>query len=178
MHTKTQKLIPKQQTLSNEIKILFLDFDGVLTSYDEGSYVSNPFAYGPSLTICKKVIKLCDETKAKIIISSNWRRFELDDSYSINNITIKNPLPKLYDILGKYIIGQLPPYRHTTKSEALILWFEETNYKGTHWVILDDDKREGLGTTSDFDIKHHYIEINPIYGITDKNIEQIKKIIG
>jgi hypothetical protein len=71
----------------------------------------------------------------------------------------------------------LPPEKHVTKAIALILWFEETNYRGDRWVILDDDYHEELGSTTDFNINKHYIETNPEFGITDKNIEQIEKII-
>jgi histidinol phosphatase-like enzyme len=69
----------KNKTLTNETKLLFLDFDGVLNSYEEGGYKTHtPEEYGPSITICNKIIKLCKETGAKIIISSNWRKFKPD----------------------------------------------------------------------------------------------------
>ena len=162
--------------ITNETKLLFLDFDGVLNSYNEGSYVTHsPDNYSPSITICNKIIKLCKETDAKIIISSNWRKFKPDGWYIFNNKKYYNPLPKLYNLLDKYIIGTLPPEKYVTKSIALILWFEETNYKGNKWVILDDDYQEELGITFDYNINKHYIETNREFGITDNDIIQIKK---
>ena len=162
----------------NNTSLIFLDFDGVLNSYDEGSYVTNPpELYGPSKTICSKIEKLCQKKSAKIIISSNWRKFNLTDSYKFNTNYYSNPLTKVYDLLGKFIIGTLPPYRHITKAEALILWFEETNYQSENWVIIDDDERERLGTTSDYNIKNHYIQTNPKFGITDKVIIEMEKFL-
>ena len=169
-----------QKNIFNDLNtsLIFLDFDGVLNSYDEGSYQTNvPETYGPSKTICDKIIKLCERTGSKIIISSNWRKFDPDGVFKFNTEYYQNPLPKVYELLGKYIIGTLPPYRHTTKAECLILWFEETNYKGEKWVILDDDPREGLGTTNDWGINKHYIETNPKYGITDEIITKIEKFV-
>ena len=178
MYSQSNKMKLKNKTLTNETKLLFLDFDGVLNSYEEGSYKTHSSEeYGPSITICNKIIKLCKETGAKIIISSNWRKFNPDGWYIFDGIKYKNPLAKVYELLGEYIIDTLPPEKHVTKAIALILWFEETNYRGDRWVILDDDYREELGSTTDYNINKHYIETNPEFGITDKNIEQIEKII-
>ena len=47
------------------MKIIFLDFDGVITT--EASYSRL------DLEKMKLVKKICDETGAKIVISSSWR---------------------------------------------------------------------------------------------------------
>lgn len=159
-------------------KILFLDFDGVLNSYEEGSYMTNSHeTYGPSKTICEKVKKFCEKNNVKIIISSNWRRFELDGWYRFTHGKVQNPLPKVYEILGDYIIGTLPPIRYVTKAEALILWIEENDFKSDKWIIIDDDPRENLGNTHDYGIKDHYVQTNPEFGITDEIIEKLEKIL-
>ena len=62
--------------------------------------------------------------------------------------------------------------RHITKAEALCLWFED-NYRLDKWVIVDDDPREHLGTTSDFGIKYHYVQTNPEFGITEEISKEI-----
>lgn len=166
----------KSKTVGQNTKLLFLDFDGVLNSYSHGSYRTHtPDEYGPSHEICERIKKLCERSGAQIIISSNWRKFDIDGQYRFNENFYTNPLSKVYGLLGEHIIGTLPPYRHVTKAECLILWFEETGYMGDKWVILDDDKNENLGITSDYDIKNHYIEVDPEFGITEKIIEKIEK---
>ena len=160
------------------MKLIFLDFDGVLNAYDEGSYMTHtPDEYGPSKSICDRIIDLCEKTGSRIIISSNWRKFDDNGYYKFNKYYYSNPLPKVYHILGKYIVGTLPPYRHTTKAEALIIWFEENNFVGEDWVVVDDDPRENLGKTLDWNIKNHYIETNPIYGINEKVIKEMEKFL-
>ena len=46
-------------------KIIFLDFDGVITTYASKWEIDNEK--------CLLVKKICDETGAKIVISSSWR---------------------------------------------------------------------------------------------------------
>ena len=160
-------------SISHETTILFLDFDGVCNSYSEGSYVTHKDDdYGPSNTICERIRKICGATGAKIIISSNWRRYPSDGRWFSGRNYYRNPLPKLYGELGDLVIGTLTPERHVTKAEALCLWFED-NSELDKWVIVDDDSREHLGTTSDFGIRSHYIQTDPEFGITEEISREI-----
>ena len=59
--------------------LIFLDIDGVVTSCmtTPGSYMNHePSDYGPSPDCVERLKRLCDVTNAKIVISSNWRKFE------------------------------------------------------------------------------------------------------
>ena len=157
---------------------IFLDFDGVLNSFEEGSYMTNSSeTYGPSKKICSLIKNLCDRTGAKIIITSNWRKFEENGSYSFNGNKVFNPLRKVKELLGDYIIGTLPPLRHVLKSEALIIWIEENDfdYNNEKWVVLDDDSREGFGSTYDCKIRDHYIQTDAEFGITEDIIKEIDR---
>jgi len=172
MTKKTTKMKKKQ-----EKNILFLDFDGCLNSFEEGSYRTNTNeTYGTSKTICERLKSLCDRTNSKIIISSNWRKFDPDGCYTFDGNKVQNPLGKVRDMYGKYIIGTLPPVRHVNKSQALILWLEE-NGEPDHWVVIDDDPREQLGITTDHGIKNHYIQTDSEFGITDEIIERVENIL-
>lgn len=133
------------------MKLVFLDFDGVVTNYNEefGSYITHePDLYGPSLSCVERLRQLCEETGARIIISSNWRKFAEDGLASFwthpsNQRTVQNPLPKLKQCLGDLIIEALPKIRHMTKSAVLEMWFNENpQYRGLKYVILDDDLAE------------------------------------
>ena len=169
-------------------KYIFLDFDGVVTSQLEtpGSYITHEAnEYGPSPTCVVRLKRLCDETGAKVVISSNWRRF--DDfgqcsfwTHAKNNRTVANPLPYFKKLMGKYVIGSLPKCRHITKSQALILWFEENNLTQDQidYVIFDDDLAENYHLTYDYDIKHHFVLTDAMTGLTDADIIKAKKILG
>lgn len=65
-------------------KIVFVDFDGVLTSKHEtpGSYVNWQSQYGISPSCFDRLEELCTRTRAKVIVSSNWRRFDDDGKWS------------------------------------------------------------------------------------------------
>lgn len=164
-------------SISPSTKILFLDFDGVCNSYSEGSYVTHKNdEYGPSKTICERIRKICESTGAKIIISSNWRRFPIDGKWFSGKTFYRNPLLKLYEVLGDLIVGTLTPERHITKAEALCLWFED-NRELDKWVVVDDDPRENLGLTSDYGIKDHYIQTEPEFGITEEvSMEIVRRL--
>ena len=73
-------------------KIIFLDFDGVITTYASKWEIDNEK--------CLLVKKICDETGAKIVISSSWR-------YSTVEKTID--VYKLQDwVLTPYVVGVTP----------------------------------------------------------------------
>lgn len=58
------------------MKVIFLDFDGVITSKN---------GYSLDLEKMEMAKKICDETGAYIVVSSSWRRFALEDT--IKSIT-------------------------------------------------------------------------------------------
>lgn len=147
--------------------LLFLDFDGVCTSAEEGGYVSNPPSlYGPSPAILDRIRSICNETGAKVVVSSNWRRFPDDGEWPFLGNVYVNPLPKLRECLGELIVGTLPLDRHITKSEALTLWFEDNpDFRG-RYAIVDDDTGEGFQDVPSF-LRHFWLT-DPNLGITDE----------
>lgn len=59
------------------MKVIFLDFDGVITTHKS--------QYRLDKDKMELVKRICDETDAYIVISSSWRRFTLEDT--IKDIT-------------------------------------------------------------------------------------------
>lgn len=49
------------------MKIIFLDFDGVITTHST--------KWNIGLEYVKRIKKICDETGAKLVISSSWQRY-------------------------------------------------------------------------------------------------------
>lgn len=158
--------------------LIFLDFDGVCNSFECGSYLNyKNTKYGYDEKIIKRLRHICKYGNAKIIISSNWRRFQIDGTYTFTydgeNVTCHNPLSKLYDVLGDLIVGTLTKERHLTKSEALQLWFEDNPEFDGKYAILDDDPREGYQWVPKF--KKNFWMTDPQYGITDEIAEDVIK---
>lgn len=169
-------------------KIIFLDFDGVMSSQNEtpGSYITHEAnEYGASPSCLKNLKQLCDETEAKIVISSNWRKFKDDGPCSFWTHpkyarTVFNPLPKFKKQMEGYVIGTLPKVRHISKAQALILWFEENDLSkdDIDYVIFDDDPSEGFASTTDYDIKEHYIQTSNVTGLIESDIVKAKIILN
>lgn len=146
--------------------ILFLDFDGVCNSYECGSYVtSNSKTYGIDEKIMHRLKEICIKGNAKIVISSNWRRYGENDSIMVDREIFKNPLPKLKKFVGEYIIGTLTKERHLNKSQALEIWFEDNPDFTGKYAILDDDYREQIQNNPK--LKDNFWMTNAKYGLTD-----------
>lgn len=163
----------KEAAISN---IIFLDIDGCLTSVDDGTYFNpDPACYHVSDKILARVIALCKTKNAGIVISSNWRRYEPNGTWKNQYGEYKNPLPSLKKKLGDLYIGTLPKDRHITKSQALILWIQESCYAGD-FVIFDDDLREGFQDAIEYDIMNHFVLVDSQHGITEDNIKEAFEI--
>lgn len=164
------------------MNIIFLDIDGVMTSTLEtpGSYINHENdEYGISPTCFKLLTDLCKRTSSKIIISSNWRRFEYEGKagFWLNPVTlkyVKNPLKPFIDNLGDLYIESLPKIRHVTKSVALKEWFNNTNIKVDNYVIFDDDIKEQF---QESEFKDHFILTDYICGLTEDNCNAAYKIL-
>lgn len=154
-------------------RFVVLDFDGVMTSClpDGGSYLANtPSKYDYSKECLANLMFLLLKANAKVVISSNWRRFEPDGGWThytgnFAGSTYFNPLPRFMHDLGDKVVGTLPTDRHITKSEALILWLEDFKHV-PDFVVFDDDLREGFQTTFDYGICNKFILTDPKLGLT------------
>lgn len=161
----------------NNINYIFLDIDGCLTSIKHNTYF-NPDSskYHPEQTIVDSIIKLCKSTNANVIMSSNWRKFDINGVWTNSYGSYKNPLYEVKQMLGKYCIGTLTNIRHITKSQALTLWFDENKIDGS-FVIFDDDVREGFQNVYEYGIKDHFILVDNNFGITSNDIAVAKAIL-
>ena len=162
------------------MKLIFLDFDGVCTSTLEtpGSYLNHTLEeYGPSASCISRLIKLCDDTGAKVIISSNWRKFEDDGKWSFNGTAVQNPLPALKKLLGDNCIGSLPPNRHMNKSAVLLSWLDVHIHKVASFAIFDDDLSEGFQNIADYGIRDKFVHVDYVTGLTDNDCKKAYNIL-
>lgn len=154
-------------------KIVFLDFDGVITTLKSNWTIDNEKV--------ELVKQICDATGAKIVISSSWRRYTLEQT--IEAITTQetvyghNPFP-----YPEYIVGI------TSKMFGLKYADEKTCYslcRGVeidrwlwehedviNYVILDDDSDMLLSQ------KKHFIKTHALRGISKRDVEKAIKILN
>ena len=140
------------------MKIIFLDIDGVL-NHDQW-YVSkeyqtlyqnedNELDIDPKCA--ERINKICEQTGAKIVISSDWR------------ISWYGTIVRLQrgGINTEYIIGKTPE----------LLWLD-FHLDINNYVIIDD--------RTDFkpNQQEHFIHINPHCGITDEDMNKAINILN
>lgn len=155
------------------MKIVFLDFDGVITTLKS------------NWTLDKKKMELvkciCDETGAKIVISSSWRRYTLADTIEelTTNQTKTGHEPFL---MPEYIVdvtARMYAFKHGTREIHYGLdrgveidrWLWE-HPEVTNYVILDDDGDMLLSQ------KNNFIKTHALRGISKRDVERAIKILN
>lgn len=154
------------------MKIIFLDIDGVLNHeqfYRERKDKSN--------NICPKSVHnlniLCEETGAKVVISSTWRLGRTDK--------------ELQDLMFKagftgHVVSQTPSLREQRdclRGNEILKWIKDNKeylnadyYNFTEYVILDDDSDMLYWQ------RNNFLLIDRFVGLTMGAVFQAKKIIN
>jgi len=120
------------------MKIIFLDFDGVLNNRDFLLGYLGPTNQGIMPEKVQKLNAIIEETDAKIVFSTSWSE--------------DTTLPELVNILNKSgfkypsnCIGVIdPPGTFITKGERINVWLMRwnTQYGITRYVVIDDEADE------------------------------------
>lgn len=143
------------------MKIIFLDFDGVITTFDCGWTISVE-----KLLLLDKIIQ---KTGAKIVITSSWKRGyknaeefkdDLYDQRCSRNVKTETPFEKfveqIYDITDNH-----GPWR----GDEIQRYIENNKDKIESYVILDDDNdmlEEQL---------FNFVQTDSYYGLSEKEVE-------
>lgn len=167
------------------MKVIFLDVDGVLNFEKwyqnvDGRNPGNLYGQEGDLDpLCvNRIIKICNETGAKVVISSDWR---------ISWYTTQVRLAKM-GLDENYVIDKTPEYiwRNVSKHDYFNDDYEETyeysrgaeidgwlkeHPEVTNYVIIDD--------RTDFTDKQkeHFVHVDPMWGLVDKHVELTIKIL-
>jgi len=151
-----------------QLKVVFLDFDGVLNSAEYTSTL-NPDALYPKLStewwahgLDPKAIErlnvLLERTGAKVVVSSSWR--------------INTTVEWLREVLesrgfrGK-VIGMTEHYSGAARCEEISAWLQGRPVKS--FVIFDDDE--------DASIEGHFIRTDFEVGLTPEHVDQAVAIL-
>jgi HAD domain in Swiss Army Knife RNA repair proteins len=161
------------------IRIVFLDFDGVLNSHalwarmKEGGDLSDIDTFLDPDAVAR-VNRLCTDSDADVVVSSTWR--------------LSHSRPQLQRLLRergfkRQVVGVTPDYTVRTAPCGLWValergheiqgWLDDNakRYDVVSFVILDDDS----------DMAHlaaRHVKTNATLGLTDADVEQAAKILS
>lgn len=143
------------------MKVIFLDFDGVITTYGSGWRISDE-----KMLLVKGI---CDRTDAKIVISSSWRWTDVPT-------TLKSIFGEDYDD-SHYLLNSRTVVGITGRRKDDFRGKEIQDYLDSHkdienYVILDDDndilKRQ----------RPHFVKTSSYFGIFREDAERAIEILN
>ena len=152
------------------MKVLFLDFDGVLNSlqYDrEKDATKNNSIDETRLRLLKKVI---DETKAKIVLTTSWRRHWNKARALCDEVGLW--ISELFSRYGLDIYDKTPDLPSSVGRKSEILdWLNNLKEPVESFVILDDEKIGG-------NLKNHFVKCNCNYGFREPEMFKALTILN
>lgn len=152
------------------MKVIFLDFDGVLNS--EASFrmevrrKNNNVSNTLNPVACSNLQYILEhDSSVKIVISSTWRKVH-------TMVELQNIL-NAYGVEAARIIGKTPSVLSGARGHEINLWLEE-NPNVTKFVVIDDDS-DVLGVNLQ-DGKGHIFMTTADDGLLFKQAKQIVKV--
>lgn len=144
------------------MKILFLDFDGVLTSYSSKRYSID-------IEKIKLINRICKETDAKIVVTSTWRKSHDISSFKkflieyFNKHKYRDDLKLPYTIFIDNIID-ITDTDGCVRGDEIKRWIDKYSYVDSY-AIFDDD--------SDMldEQLFHFVQIDTYEGITEREVK-------
>ena len=153
-------------------KIIFLDFDGVITTLKSNWAIDDKKV--------ELVKEICDITGAKIEISSSWRRYTLEATIEAitKQETVRGhkafPYPDLIiDITSRmygFKYGNKEKHYGVCRGVEIDRWLWE-HQDVTNYVILDDDSDMLLSQ------KKHFIKTHALRGISKRDVKRAINIL-
>lgn len=137
------------------MKVVFLDFDGVLNNFKERN-----FGEQFSATCCKNFSDLLEkEPELKVVVSSAWRIGGLE---YVKTVLQKNKIDskRVIDITGNEK-GQ--------RGHQIQCWLDK-HPEVTNIVIIDDESDMG-------DLLTKLVKTNSFVGLTTKHVEQAVEVL-
>ena len=148
------------------MKIIFLDFDGVITTYAS--------KWNISLEHVKRVQKICDVTGAKLVISSSWQRF--GHKYETREERVKNWLDGIMMKEYKGVIKKF--FKEYTYDMSGRFYGEFGNIRGSDiksWLTRNPDVDNYVIIDDESDMLDeqifNFVQTDISFGIQDREVE-------
>eukprot|EP01084_Bolivina_argentea_P270030 459064_1 len=174
----------KKEDNEQNIKVLFLDVDGVVNTYSTITVDDSVDAH-----LIKRLGKIIETTKCKIVLSSSWRSDKeakqtlfkhMRQMASINIYNDINKQPNVYIGDTKDLDPEFSKNGNGVRSEEIMDFLSniKQDYNVTHWVVIDDMKL-GRNTKAKeiYGFKQHFCQTNPDHGISEDNMKTIIDIL-
>lgn len=143
------------------MKIIFLDFDGVITTYKSG------YSIDPEKV--KLLLELVEKTGAKIVISSSWRSHNIETTKEkLGNLSF---MEHVIDVTPRFTVRDYDgDYWSVPRGMEINYWLNKHDVD--NYVILDDE-RDML-----IDQKKHFVHTDTYKGLSEKDICKAVKILN
>ena len=164
-----------------KVKVIFLDFDGVITTLKSGWSIDPE-----KIDLLKKII---DATDAKIVVSSSWRRGTLEGtikelSGGIDCNGNSKSFPFCDRIIG--VTARIGGFRYNDevnedgrkptvdipRGVEIQDWLENTDYDVESYVILDDDSDMLYWQ------KDNFVKTDTYLGLNENNVNEAINILN
>jgi hypothetical protein len=158
------------------MKVIFLDFDGVLNSEASFRYEarrkSNRIPDSLSDVCCSNLQYILEQdADIKLVISSTWRKMHTMEE-------LRNFLNGRF-VNGSRIIGKTPSVFSGHRGHEIKLWLED-NPNVTQYVIIDDDDDAITALYNEAgkedDKRGHFFQTTPEDGLLYKQAKAIAKL--
>ena len=115
------------------MKVIFLDFDGVLNSY---KYLMNSETYGVAIDPSRMVLlkQIVDAANAKIVLSTSWREHWSKDLTGCNSTGVL--INNIFSEYGLQVYDKTPEL-HTRREIEIKSWLDR-HPEVKNFVVLDD----------------------------------------
>lgn len=154
--------------------LVVLDYDGVLTSRTDGGFWQlDPEKYSMSEKMFARLVDFLERTDSKVVISSNWRKFDDGGFWIHRSGRYYNPLPGLRMRLGAHLFGDLGRERHVPKVEALRRYVEKNGPR--NFIVFDDDPGEGF---QDSEFRDRFVMTDNSLGLTESDCAKAELILA
>lgn len=153
-----------------KMKVIFLDFDGVITTYKSKWKID--------MNKIKIINDICDKTNAKIVVTSTWRIGHRGDVLAFNEyltqyIVKHNYLDNVQDTFDKFIgniVGMTDSVGTCRGNEIKFYMNEHPDVE--NYVILDDDS-----DMCDYQL-FNFVQTDTYEGITERDAKLCVDILN
>lgn len=150
------------------MKVIFLDFDGVLNSRDyrdiHGS--SGAGIYKSKLPLLKKLI---DSTGAKIVLSTSLRTYWDKDPNKCDHYG--KIINETFAMFGLEVYDKTPVSDNGRREDEILLWIVD-NPGIKNYVVIDD------GFLSAIHINKHFVQTSDSEGLQEVHIDKAIGILA
>ena len=144
------------------MKVIFLDFDGVLNSE---KYIRSCGHYGVAIDSSRMVLlkQIVDATDAVIVLSTSWREHWDSNKYYCDETGLE--INSIFNEFGLEIFSKTPNLG-SNREQEIKMWLDEHNDM-ENFVVLDD-----AFLSADY-LNGHFVKTsNYRNGIDEKNVKE------